>query len=228
MERSHGMAASPEDIALFTHIEQNLYTSVISDSLDDLGFRDQAMRENIRPVLPEARLAGWARTMACVDIFHVMENPYAMEIEAVDSMLAGEVAVVSTGESVRNGPWGELLSTASQARGARGAVVDGLIRDVRKIQEIGFPVFATGMKPVDSKGRGVMLDYNVPVMCGGILVHPGDLVVADFDGIVVVPRSAVPETIHLATDKASRESNTRRELMEGALLGEVFAKYGVL
>ena len=222
------MAASPEDIALFTHIEQNLYTSVISDSLDDLGFRDQAMRENIRPVLPEARLAGWARTMACVDIFHVMENPYAMEIEAVDSMLAGEVAVVSTGESVRNGPWGELLSTASQARGARGAVVDGLIRDVRKIQEIGFPVFATGMKPVDSKGRGVMLDYNVPVMCGGILVHPGDLVVADFDGIVVVPRSAVPETIHLATDKASRESNTRRELMEGALLGEVFAKYGVL
>ncbi len=217
-----------EDIELFTHIDQNLYTAVISDSLDDLGFLDQAMRENIRPVHAEARFAGWARTMTCVDVFHVMENPYAKEIEAVDSLLPGEVAVVSTGESVRNGPWGELLSTASKARGARGAVIDGLIRDVRKIQEIGFPVFATGMKPVDSKGRGVMLDYNVPVVCGGVLVHPGDLIVADFDGIVVVPRNVVTETIHLATDKAARESNTRRELMEGALLGEVFAKYGVL
>ena len=217
-----------EDLALFTHIEKNLYTAVISDSLDDLGCRDQVMRENIRPVIAEARFAGWARTMTCVDVFHVMDNPYAKEIEAVDSLLPGEVAVVSTGESVRNGPWGELLSTASRARGARGAVVDGLIRDVRKIQELGFPVFATGMKPVDSKGRGIMMDYNVPVICGGVLVHPGDLIVADFDGIVVVPRAMVAETIRLATDKATREDNTRRELMEGALLGEVYARYGVL
>ena len=217
-----------DDTTLFTHIERNLYTAVISDSLDDLGFRDQVMRENLRPVLPDVCFAGWARTMACMDVFHILDEPYAMEIEAVDSLLPGEVAVVSTCESVRNGPWGELLSTASKARGARGAVVDGLIRDVRKIQEIGFPVFATGMKPVDSKGRGVMTGYNIPVICGGVLVHAGDLIVADFDGVVVVPRKIVTETIKLATDKASREDNTRRELAAGALLGEVFAKYGVL
>ena len=217
-----------DDITLFTHIEPNLYTAVISDSLDDLGFRDQVMRENLRPVLPDVCFAGWARTMACMDVYQILDEPYAMEIEAVDSLLPGEVAVVSTCESVRNGPWGELLSTASKARGARGAVVDGLIRDVRKIQEIGFPVFATGMKPVDSKGRGVMTGYNIPVNCGGVLVLAGDLIVADFDGVVVVPRKIVAETIKLATDKASREDNTRRELAAGALLGEVFAKYGVL
>ncbi|MCC6262155.1 MAG: RraA family protein [Bryobacterales bacterium] len=213
---------------LFEHVEKNLYTAVLSDSLDELGYRDQAMRETIRPLMPDAVFAGWARTILCVDVYHIQENPYDIEIEAVDSFLPGEVAVVSTGDSKRNAPWGELLSTAAMSRGARGAVIDGLVRDVRKIQALGFPVFATGIKPVDSRGRGLVIDYNVPVECQGVLVKPGDLVVADYDGVVVVPAAIVDEVVQLATDKVEREDHSRAELMSGSLLRQVYDKHKVL
>jgi len=208
--------------------EQSLYTAVVSDALDQLGVRNQAMREYLRPIHARCTFAGWARTIACSDVYHVPAEPYALEIEAVDSLLPGEVAVVGTGKSTRNAPWGELLSTAAKARGARGAVVDGLVRDVAKIEELGFPVFAAGIKPVDSMGRGIVTGYNVPVECGEVLVNPGDFVFGDRDGIVVIPQELVPRTIDLALDKVRRESHTRAELMEGAYLREVFAKYGVL
>ncbi|MBS1832002.1 MAG: RraA family protein [Acidobacteria bacterium] len=216
------------DIALCEFVEKTLYTAVVSDALDQLGARNQAMREFIRPVYPDARLAGWARTISCSDLYHIPDDPYGIEIEAVDSLLPGEVAVVGTQGSIRNAPWGELLSTASRARGARGAVVDGLVRDVRKIEELGFPVFATGIKPVDSMGRGLVTAYQVPVECGGVLVHPGDFVFSDFDGTVVIPKAMVKEVVELAADKVNRENNSRNELMKGAYLRDVFEKYGVL
>src|ERR1700688_4692985 len=196
---------SPQhDLALCECAEKNLYTAVVSDAMDQLGVRHQAMREYLRPLYPACRMAGWARTISCSDLYHTPPDPYGIEIEAVDSLLPGEVAVVGTQKSIRNAPWGELLSTASRARGARGAVVDGLIRDVRKIEELGFPVFATGIKPVDSMGRGMVTAYNVPVECGEVMVHAGDFVFADFDGVVVVPAAMVREVIDLAVDKGRR------------------------
>jgi len=200
----------------------------LADSLDELGLREQAMRESVRPLSPDLVFAGWARTISCMDVHHICENPYEIEIEAVDSLLPGEIAVVATGDSKRNAPWGELLSTAALNRGARGAVIDGLVRDVKKIQALGFPVFATGIKPVDSRGRGVVVDYNVPVGCGGVVVNPGDLVVADFDGVVVIPADAVSEAVRRATEKVTRENHSRAELMNGRLLRDVYEKYGVL
>ena len=106
--------------------------------------------------------------------------------------------------------------------------MDGLVRDVRKIEEMGFPVFAAGIKPVDSKGRGIVVDYNVPVDCAGVMVAPGDLVFADYDGVVVIPQTAVEETIRLATEKVAGENHTREELLKGALLRDVYEKYGIL
>ena len=221
-------AIGSHDLALCTFVEENLYTAVVSDSLDQLGARSQAMREYLRPVHSRCVVAGWARTIVCSDVYHTPDNPYSVEIEAVDSLLPGEVAVVGTQKSVRNAPWGELLSTAATARGARGAIVDGLVRDVRKIEELGFPVFAAGIKPVDSMGRGIVTAYNLPVECGEVLVHPGDFVFADFDGVVVIPRAMVSEVIELATDKVRRENSSRAELKQGAYLRDVFKKYGVL
>ena len=216
------------DLALCEFAEKNLYTAVVSDALDQLGMRNQAMREYLRPVYASCKVAGWARTISCSDLYHIPEDPYSIEIEAVDSLLPGEIAVVGTQKSIRNAPWGELLSTASRARGARGAIIDGLVRDVQKIEELGFPVFASGIKPVDSMGRGCVTAYNVPVECGEVLVHAGDFVFADFDGVVVVPKAMVKEVIELAADKVRREDSSRAELMKGAYLRDVFKKYGVL
>jgi regulator of RNase E activity RraA len=211
-------------------MEQNLYTAVVSDSLDELGYRDQVMRANLRPIFRTVPFAGWARTITCVDVYHIDANPYEIEIESVDSIVAGEVVVVSTGSepSSRNAPWGELLSTAAKARGARGAIIDGLVRDVGKIEQLAFPVFAVGIKPVDSRGRGVVNAYNVPALCGGVLVNPGDLVFADHDGVVVIPPEVLPDAIRLAEEKTARENDSRPELMRGAYLRDVYRKYGVL
>jgi 4-hydroxy-4-methyl-2-oxoglutarate aldolase len=216
------------DIELCEFAERNLYTAVVSDSLDQLGVRGQAMREYLRPIHSGSICAGWARTIACSDIYHIPPDPYDIEIAAIDSFLPGEVAVVGTQKSARNAPWGELLSTAARARGARGAIIDGLVRDVRKIEELGFTVFAAGIKPVDSMGRGIVTAYNVPVECGEVVVSPGDFVFADFDGVVVIPRDMVKDVMALATDKVQRENSSRRELLEGKLLRDVFNKYGVL
>jgi 4-hydroxy-4-methyl-2-oxoglutarate aldolase len=228
MESSTNTESRNGSLELCAFVEQNLYTAVVSDALDELGVRHQAMREYLRPVHGRCKFAGWARSISCSDIYHIPANPYGMEIEAVDSLLPGEVAVVGTGKSTRNAPWGELLSTAARARGARGAVVDGLVRDIRKIEELEFPVFASGIKPVDSMGRGIVTAYNVPVECGEVMVYPGDFVFADFDGVVVTPKAIVREVMDLAADKVRRENNSREELMKGAYLRDVFAKYHVL
>ncbi|MGH9309813.1 MAG: RraA family protein [Vicinamibacterales bacterium] len=220
--------STPRALELFEHMERTLYTAVVSDALDDLGAREQAMAEHLRPVGSHVKFVGWARTIACMDVYHLDADPYGLEIEAIDSILAGEVVVVATGGSRRNAPWGELLSTAAVARGARGAVVDGLVRDVRRIQDLGFPVFSAGTKPVDSKGRGRVVAYNVPVECAGVLVSPGDLVFADLDGVITIPAAMVDRVVQLATDKASRENHSRDELRNGAYLRAVYDKYGVL
>src|SRR5215471_9400285 len=208
--------------------EENLYTAVVSDALDQLGVRNQSMREYLRPLHARCTFAGWARTISCADVYYIPDDPYAREIEAINSLLPGEVAVVGTGKSTRNAPWGELLSTAAKARGARGAVIDGLVRDVRKIQALQFPVFARGIKPVDSKGRGTIIDYNVPIECAGARVSPGDLVFADYDGVITVPAEVLPNVIQLAMEKVEKENGSRAELLQGAYLKDVFAKYGVL
>jgi 4-hydroxy-4-methyl-2-oxoglutarate aldolase len=226
--RAAGQPASQADLDLFAHIVTNLYTAVLSDSLDEIGYRDQTMRPEFRPLSPHFRVVGWARTIQCIDVVEIPEDPYGMEIEAVDSLLPGEVAVVSTGDSIRNAPWGELLSTASRARGARGAIIGGLVRDVQSILKLNFPVFATGIRPVDSKGRGVVSDYNIPIECGGVRIRPGDLVVADYDGVVIVPVEVVSRVIASATDKVARENHSRKALMAGAYLADVYRQYGVL
>ena len=98
-----GLPDRQHDVAVCEFAEKNLYTAVVSDSLDQLGVRNQAMREYLRPLYSSCKVAGWARTISCSDLYHIPDEPYRIEIEAVDSLLAGEVAVVSTGESVRNG-----------------------------------------------------------------------------------------------------------------------------
>lgn len=208
-----------------------LYTAVICDTLDSLGYRNQALRENIRPLpadADECKLVGRAKTILSVDVHHIPGNPYELEIAAIDSIQPNEVIVACTNGSTQNGFWGELLSTAAQMRGANGAVIDGLVRDTAKIRKLGFPVYCTGVKPVDSLGRGKVIDYDCPVQVGGVSVFPQDVVFADSDGIVIIPSAVFEQTVDQALVKAESENNTRRELLEGKLLREVFDKYGVL
>lgn len=224
------MFDTDEDI--FRFVKDKLYVAAVCDILDSLGFRQQAMHQRIRPLLPELRTCGFvgrARTIRWMDTDYVVEgDPYGLELDAMDSLGPGDVVIHSTDFSGTNAPWGELMSTIAKRNGAVGCVCDSQIRDCVRIIEMGFPVYYAGIRPLDSQGRARVMAYDVPVRCGEVLVHPGDLVFADFDGVVVVPRSIEGDVLHLAFEKVGKENASRQALLEGKSLREVFATYGVL
>ena len=212
----------------FALMKEMLYTAVVSDVLDSVGFRNQAMRHDIRPLHPDFVVVGRARTAYWIEEYKVRDNPYLNEIEMIDSLRPGDVSVHSTDLTWNIAPWGELLSTASKMRGSTGAIVDACTRDVKMIIEMGFPVFTRAIRPLESQGRGYIEAYDVPIKCGDVTVKPGEIVFGDYDGIVVIPREAEDEVLSKALEKVTGENNTRQELLEGKLLADVYKKYGVL
>src|SRR5262249_55872846 len=198
-----------DEAARLEWVARNLYSGVLSDACDASGFRDRALGPDIRPLDEATVLAGRAKTVVWAPMFHVPERPYDNEIAAVDSLRPGEVFVMAVGRSETIVPWGELLSTATVARGGRGAVLDGLVRASPKIRAMGLPVFCTGRRPLDSCGRGIVVGFDVPLTIDGVPIAPGDLVFGDADGVVVVPRAAEDEVLARAWAKVSGEDRTR-------------------
>jgi regulator of RNase E activity RraA len=222
--------AKMQDPELFDWMRANLYVPVVCDVLDTLGYRTQAMHQRLRPLDPDnCIIIGRARTFRWMETdYAIEEDPYGLEIDAMDSLQPGDVAVHSTDHGCTNAPWGELMSTVAKMRGATGAIVDSMIRDCLRIKDIGFPVFYHGIRPLDSVGRGRVMAYDVPIRCGGVLVRPQELVFSDFDGIVVVPKEVEKEVLQRAAEKGLKETDSRKELLAGKSLREVYDKYGVL
>lgn len=220
------------DEGIFRFFKERLYVAVVCDILDSLGYRDQAMHQRLRPLLPgirECGLVGRARTVRWMETDYIVEeDPYGLEIEVIDSLKPGDVVVHSTDYSGTNAPWGELMSTVAKRNGAVGCICDSQVRDCAMIIEMGFPVYYAGIKPVDSKGRGIVVAYDVPVRCGEVLVNPGELVFADYDGIVVIPIAAEEEVLRQASEKVGKENLTRQGLLEGKSLRKMYDTYGVL
>jgi len=210
---------------------RDLSAAVLSDVMDALGLMNQAMQPFVRPLDESLVLAGRARTGLYMLAYEVRdgENPYEVEIALVDDLKPGDVPVLAcNGPTQRVAPWGELLSTAAQVRGAAGCITDGLVRDVRQIREMRFPVFHGGIGPLDTKGRARMVQRNVPVECAGVKVRDGDIVFGDVDGVVVIPQERAAEVLARANEKVAGEGRTRDELRQGRLLREVFEKYRIL
>lgn len=224
------MASPTNDADLFKWIAANLYVPAVCDILDDMGFRQQAMHHRLRPLdATNCTIVGRARTFRWMDTDYIVEeDPYGLEIEGMDSLKPGDVVVHSTDAGLTNAPWGELMSTLAKRNGSAGCICDSLIRDCRRIMKMGYPVFHAGIRPLDSKGRGRVMALDVPVKCGDVLVRPGELIFADFDGVVVIPRQVEADVLRRAEEKAGKESDTRRELLNGRTLRDVFNEYRVL
>jgi 4-hydroxy-4-methyl-2-oxoglutarate aldolase len=213
-----------------SQIREKLFVSVLSDCLDHLGVMDQALPSRIRPLDEGLVMAGRARTAAFMEVYHhdAGSNPYELEIGLVDSLRPGEIPVFACSNPARVAPWGELLSTAAKVRGAAGALMDGCTRDVRAIRAMQFPVFHGGIAPLDSKGRGRIMAVDVPIECAGVKVAPGDLIVGDADGVVVIPQRIETDVLRLAFEKVRGEKSTLADLQRGDKLADVFARYGIL
>lgn len=208
-----------------------LSAAILSDIVDSLGLKRRAMRPFVRPLDEAQVMVGRARTGLYMPAYALRdgENPYEIEIALVDDLQPQEVVVLAcNGPTERIAPWGELLTTAAQVRGAAGCVTDGLVRDVRQIRAMHFPVFHGGIGPLDTKGRARMVDRDVRVECGGVSIDPGDLVFGDVDGVVVIPRSHEHAVMDLALEKVRGEDNTRNALLQGESLANVFKRLGIL
>jgi 4-hydroxy-4-methyl-2-oxoglutarate aldolase len=208
-----------------------LSSAILSDVMDGLGLVRRAMRPYIRPLDDKRVMVGRARTGLYMPSYSLRdgENPYEVEIALVDDLQPQDVVVLAcNGPTERIAPWGELLSTAADVRGATGCVTDGLVRDVTQIRAMEFPVFHGGIGPLDTKGRARMVERDVPVECGGVEVIPGDIVFGDVDGVVVIPRAHELEVIDKAIAKLTGENNTRDALRKGESLASVFERFGIL
>ncbi len=220
-------AAAPRQISL-QQIREQMYSAVICDALDSVGLRNQSPRIPLQQLTSTNMLVGRCRTTLWADMFHTDPQPYALELQAVDSCQPDDVFIAAAGNSMRSGIWGELLTTAVMNGGCVGAIVDGAIRDVRKIRELDFPVLALGTSPYDSKDRQRVIDCNIPVEIGGVVFSPGDLVVADVDGIVVIPRSVEDEVLQRAWKKVHDENMVRDAIRGGMKATTAFETFGVL
>lgn len=202
-------------------------SAIVSDALDKLGLRHQALDPAVRPLWSEATVIGWARPAIVVADATDPERPYDGEMSALDALAPGDVPLFAVEPGLNVASWGELFSCGAIGRGARGAIVDGLVRDARQIRALGFPTFARGCTPLDTYARAVVSAHGVSATVGGVLAAPGDLVVGDLDGVVVVPRAAAADVVGLVKSKRKLEEGARQDLMAGMRIRDVWAKYGV-
>jgi 4-hydroxy-4-methyl-2-oxoglutarate aldolase len=188
--------------------------------------RRGALSAALRPIQRGARIAGSAVTVSC----HPGDN--LMIHAAVETCRPGDILVVTTTSPSTDGMLGELLATSLAAHGVIGVVLDAGVRDVAELRAMGFPVWARAVSPQGTV-KASPGSVNVPVVCGGQLVHPGDAVVADDDGIVVVPRARAAAVLDAARAREANETGKRARLGSGELgvdmyrLRELLAKLGV-
>ncbi len=215
------------DQELFTLLKKELYTPVVGDILDQKGRFHQFLPQPIQPLREAMVLAGRAMPVLMIDVYGEQKKPFGLLTEALDQLEPGEIYLASGG-AMRCAYWGELLTATARTRGAVGAVINGFIRDTPKVLEQNWPVFARGRYAQDSSVRTQVVDYRVPIEVGEVWVNPGDLVFADLDGVLIIPRELEAEVIELALAKARGEKKVRQAIENGMSSTDAFKEFGIL
>ncbi|MGE8377836.1 MAG: RraA family protein [Sphingobacterium sp.] len=224
------------DEALFDMVRKELFTAVIGDIMDKMGLYHQFLPPNIRPLTSDLFLVGRAMTVleadVCGNVEHQSKNPvlgkpFGFMLEALDDLRPGEIYICS-GSSPDYALWGEIMSARAKALGAHGAVVNGYSRDTKGILTLQFPCFSMGCYAQDQAPRGKVIDWRVPIHFGQVLIHDGDILIGDIDGVCVVPREHEQEVFARAFEKARAEKVVLNRVMEGMAAKEAFEKYGIM
>ncbi|MFN8224823.1 MAG: RraA family protein [Gaiellales bacterium] len=226
----YGVQITTADVKPTEHVERlrALGVAAVADALDRLGARDQVMHHSIRPLIGGDRVAGRAFTIASEPNDALLDDPYTHEIAAVDAVPAGAFVVIATQGSCEAAVWGELLGTVASRRGAIAAVSDGAVRDLAGLRQLALPTYAAAVSARDSAGRLQVTGHGGEVVCGGVSVASGDLVLADEDGVVVVPSALAEEAIAAAERKLSIEGVALSSLQEGTSLQSMYDEHRVL
>lgn len=199
-------------------------TTNISDALDKLG-----LKPGIVGILPLyegcPKLLGTAITMRVTAAGPTRPAAH-MGVDPVMSAGDGDVIVIDNAGHLDENCWGEILTYASIQRGIRGVVIDGACRDIDVIKTLRFPVYARGRVPLTARGRIMQESYNCLIRCGGVQVQPGDILMADDNGVAVIPQERAAEVLLAAKDIYDREAAIVEELKQGVPFDEVDKKSG--
>ena len=203
-----------------------LYTPLVSDTIESLGFGPRAADPGLAPFHRDESQVVVGRAHTC----QVHRTSRYVEIDAllamVDATPPRSVVVMAADQDVQGALWGGLLTAAVVGHGGRGAVVDGGIRDLHQILPLAFPVFARYRSPLDIRGRAEVVAHGEPVRFMGVTVTPGELVVADANGVVVVPAGHERDVLERCEERLGNELRTQDGLAEGRAAREVYGQTG--
>lgn len=217
-------------------VQKELFTALVGDILDKMGYLHQFLPATIKPLNPEMVILGKAMPVVEADYFGeqlgnsaniFINKPFGIMFEALDSLKEDEV-YICTGASLRYALWGGLMSTRAQKLKAAGAVLHGYSRDTNEVLKLGLPVFSMGTYAQDQGPRGKVIDYRVPIEIEKVRINPGDIIYGDRDGTVIIPQEIQYEVFEKALDKARGENQVRKALQNGMGTVEAFEKFGIM
>ena len=224
--KSYQEVPADADAALldgFRHVE----VASVSDALEQISGRKMCMSHRMRPIFP-AKFAGLAVTVLLKKESNHDPNALAGMLTAIDQGPANSVYVMVVEDGADIAGMGGLMGTAMHARDFSGAVIDGGVRDVAYLNKIGFPVYALGIVPSSSIGHYRFAGASIPVICDGVPVNAGDIVAADADGVVVVPRASAVQALKLAQDLDFKEHSMYAVIEKFKSIEEAVKKFGRL
>jgi regulator of RNase E activity RraA len=219
--------SSTTDQALFQTIREQLFTPVLGDILDRERCWHQFLPQPIKPLNPAHILVGRAMPVRIADVTGPQARPFGRLTDALDSLEPGEI-YLATGGSMNCAAWGEIMTASARTRGAAGAIIDGFHRDTPRVLDQNWPVFSRGSFAQDAGVRSSVVDFRCTVEVGGVLIEPGDLIVGDVDGVLVIPRNLEERVIEQALEKVAGEKKVRRDIESGSTSTAVFDRYGIL
>jgi regulator of RNase E activity RraA len=203
-----------------------LYTGAVSDVLDSLGLRTQALPHYLTPLTLDMMVAGPAFTGQGYIVSDTTNDDSKTRMRMLESIKPGTVSIWACDGHFGSAHWGEIMSNAARERGCRGAVVDGGLRDTRFVLNMGFPVFSRFRCSASSIGRWEIREWMIPIKIGETLVNPDDFVFGDADGVVVIPKELTIEVLLRTEEIVGRENDMRADLARGVTVSEVYKKHG--
>lgn len=220
------MASWKSEEELFELMKEKLYTPVVGDILDQMGYSHQFLPAAISPLKDDMKLAGKACTVLECDVFEPQKKPFGLLTEALDQLKKNEVYIATGAHN--SALWGELLTATARTRGAVGAVLDGYTRDTPQVLAQNFPVFARARWAQDSSIRTNVIDFRCTIEIEKVIIHDGDLVFGDMDGVLIIPKEVSDECIEKALEKAAGEKVVRKAIEGGMSATDAFKKFGIL
>jgi len=206
---------------------KKLYLPAVTDVLDKMGYTNQWLGKNIKPIGPVVTIAGEAFTVKyAYSLFNTVEDSIEGDTTMLEKIRNNSVIVVDNGGNEMTGLWGGMSALTAKKKGAQGLVIDGGVRDTAYIIKQELPIYARFTSPLDTLGRFKIIHTNVPICINNITINPRDIIMGDYEGVLSIPRDIAEEVLLKAEELVENETNIRNALKSGMLPKEAGEKYG--